>query len=258
MINKTYSTFEKTLSGLSQGFHVRHIATFALKTCTPDEKVKAVFEQYPDFDQLPVKDSDRIIGVIDRNGYAKDMRVNEVMYRLNDGILVSAEQPLQDFIPLIAQPPFYRLVLQGAHVAGIVTRSDIHKLPVRLLGFALVTNLEILMKEIINHHWPEKEDWFSLLSTNRQAKVLDKRNLYAKKRMEPPLVDLTDFCDKRTILNKEFKLSKVFTSDLKEIEDLRNKLAHAGTYAEDETELLHFVDVIQKIRDWIDRLNQKL
>jgi CBS domain-containing protein len=256
-MNTTYTTFEKTLSGLSQGLQVRHIATSDIKTCAPEENVAAVLARYPNFDQIPVKDEQRVIGVIERNG-GREGLVAARMRRLDDGILIAADEALSNFIPLMAQTPYYRLVVSGAQIDGVVTRSDLLKLPVRLLGFAIVTNLELLMKEIIAQQLPDDNAWMALLSEGRQEKVLCKQKDYRTKHIDPPLVELTDFADKKTILKKHLKLSSKFEKDLAQVENLRNTIAHAGNYAVDETELQAFIANLQKAKHWIEELNKWL
>jgi len=187
MTDTSIHPFETTLSAYKQGFHVSHIATFSLQTCALDETVDQVYERHPDFDQVPVAQEGCIVGVLERADHQSAGRVSEQARPLDDSILVEAGEPLIDFIPLMAAPPYYRLVLQGARITGIVTRSDLLKLPVRLLGFALVTNLELVMKEVIEKHLPEESEWLRLLSDKRKAKVLEKQERYAPKRMEPPL-----------------------------------------------------------------------
>ena len=247
-------TFENTLNGLSNGLQVRHITTFGLDTCAPDEKTKDVLARFPEYDQIPVKDVGYIVGILERNGKQGEY-VREQMRRLDEGILVSVDEPLLYFIPLMATPPFYRLVLKGTRIDGIVTRSDLLKLPVRLLGFALVTHLELVMVEIILHKLPKDDDWLILLSEGRQNKVKDKQDLYRQKRLDPPLLELTDFCDKKTILKKYLGLGIEFGNDLKDVEDLRNLISHAANFAPGEAEMQTFVETLQKARYWIKELS---
>lgn len=248
-------TFEKTISAFTNGFHVRHIATYNLITCSPDDKVSEVFKKYPDFDQFPVQSNGMTIGVLERNGEGNESLVRDCMRRLDESILVAADEPLIHFLPLMTRPPYYRLILEGTKFAALVTRSDVLKLPVRLLGFTLITNLELLMKEIIASRMPDSESWLNLLSSNRRKKVECKRKAFVQKRVDPPLVELTDFCDKRVILKKYFHLPKRFEDDLKKIEDYRNSLAHAGTFVTNDDDLGEFIEAMSNARYWMSCLN---
>jgi hypothetical protein len=180
------------------------------------------------------------------------------MRNLDDGILVAANEPLLDFMPLMADIPFYRLVLTGSRINGIVTRSDLLKLPVRLLGFAMVTNLELMMQEVIQHQLPDDQVWMALLSNNRREKVLDKQADYQKRRLDPSLLELTEFADKRTIVKKHLKLPAEFKTDLEKVEKMRNSIAHAGNYANNEAELHAFIQNMKIAHRWVEDLSKFL
>lgn len=259
METQLQTILERTLSGYSQGFHVSHIATFELETCSPKEEAQNVFDRLPAFDQIPVQDGERIIGVLERGNVNPHSHVIACMCTLDDSFLVSADETLSNFLPLLAKPPYYRLVLQGVRINGIVTRSDALKLPVRLYVFALVTHLELLMKEIIILKLPRDSDWMSLLSEGRQDKINTKKEEYAKEKLDPPLVELTDFCDKHTVLSRHLKLPKNFSNDLSKIEKaIRNPLAHAANFAPDDAKLQEFINMLGNTQYWTHELNQYL
>lgn len=88
------------------------------------------------------------------------------MVPLDGSLLVTAEEPLTRFVPLLRRRP-YRLVLLGTEIAGIVTRSDIIKPPVRLLAFTLVSHLEVAMTELIRARYPTDEAFLDVLGTLR-------------------------------------------------------------------------------------------
>ena len=252
-----FHTFSKTLSGLAQGLHVRHIATFDVVTCAPGDEIADVFVRYPEFDQIPVKDSGHVIGVLERDENDQQGKASAHLRHLDDGILVAAEQPLDKFLTLMAEHPFYRLVLDGVHVSGIVTRSDLLKLPVRLLAFTLATSMETLMKDVISQELPSAEEWLEYLSPGRQEKIRARQAEFEELRMDPPLLDLTDYCDKYTILLKNCMLGKQFKSDLVKIEGLRNTIAHGRSYAEDEIGLKDFIYTLESAQYWIEYLNSR-
>ena len=254
------STFENTMQGYAQGFRVSHIATFGLENCAPNEEVQAVFDRLPAFDQIPVLDDRRTIGVLERDGEDLSGIVANHMRSLDDSILVSADESLRQFLPLMENKAYY-LVIEGSKVNGIVTRSDILKLPVRLYAFALVTNLELLMTEIIQQEFPRDLDWLKFISSGRREKVKEEKDNYQQKRMDPPLIELTNFCDKYTVLLKHYKTlkSEDFKSDIVKIEQrLRNPLAHAKSFANNQEELREFLDLVKKTQDWTQKLSHYL
>jgi len=254
------TTFERTLQGYAQGFRVDHIATYGLETCSPTEEIEFVFQRLPDFDQIPVEKDDRIIGIIVRNDTDTfSGKVSDHMRILDDSLLVSSEEPLSEFLPLMAHPPYFRLVIQGAKIEGIVTRSDMLKLPVRLYAFALVINLELLMKEIIQEKLPEDSAWKPFLTEKRLEKLRNEHEHYKSLNLDLPLIESTCFCDKYVIIKKLLDLPKTFISDLGHIENrLRNLVAHGVTFAGNEDKLLKFLNLIAKTQYWIQALSQYL
>ena len=181
------------------------------------------------FDCVPVTTCGRVIGVLERNGVVSGS-ARKNMRRLDDGLLVSSDEPLKAFIPLLVETP-HRLVVRGARIEGIVTSSDVHKLPVRLLAFALITHLEMTMAAMVLSG-KCGEDWINLLSRGRRTKVRQKLENLRTESFDPPVIELTDFCDKRDVLATRGLLDYPTKSEavaaFKRIESLRNSVAHAA------------------------------
>jgi len=76
---------------------------------------------------------------------------------LDDSVLVAADNPLSQFIRTIHQQP-YRLVVDGTAIRGIVTWSDLLKLPVTVLAFSLVAQLELAMNSRIKEKYGLEND----------------------------------------------------------------------------------------------------
>ena len=115
----------------------------------------------PDFDQFPVKQGDATVGILLRQGEHDGKTVREAMQPLREGLIVSADMPIADLIPQLRES-HYRLVLRGGCIDGLVTQSDLLKLPVRLVVFALITHLEQIMTDVVSGHWPN-DSWFAKL-----------------------------------------------------------------------------------------------
>jgi hypothetical protein len=60
--------------------------------------------------------------------------------------------------------------------------------------------------------------------------------------------------DKRAALSAIFKLSPSAVQELKDIEDLRNAVAHARDYARTDKELSAFIKRMSLARSWIKRV----
>lgn len=256
MANRTSAIFENTMAGLENGLQVQHIATFSLATCEPDEQVSTVFNRYPTFDQIPVKRENQIIGVLERKVDTKNGVVQDRLRRLDDSLLVAAQEPLARFLPRVKKVGFYCLVLSADKIDGMVTRSDVLKLPVRLLAFTRLVHLESVLTEIIRCEKIDDTELLRTFSPTRQHSIRDQFRNLERQRLEPSLLDLLLFSEKRTIFNTHFSEER-FDSD-KEIVNLRNQIVHDGNFAPDEQSLFHFIELIEKVDHWIFTLRQKL
>lgn len=178
-----------------------------------------------------------IVGLLHAANYigvpAPDGLVRDHRDALSEEVLIGADVSILDFIKTGDKRPC-RLAVSGAGIVGLVTLSDLQKLPVRAVLFALVTGLEITMSEAIRRHFQHKDSWLTCLSEGRRVKI---NTEIAKSRTDDGFVDsllFTQFCDKVDIIRKSFALlsdKKDVRAHLKEIQGLRDNLAHANEYA---------------------------
>jgi hypothetical protein len=176
------------------------------------------------------------------------------MQKLDESILVPAGAPLMSFIRVAGAAP-YKLVLNTHGIRGIVTRSDLLKLPVRLLAFAFVTHLETLMADVIRSEFPlGAESWLGELSEGRRNKVKEKEQALKGVRLEIDTLEFTDFCDKRDLVDTTKGFGEEFILDMKAAEKLRNDIAHATTFIASDEEARQFAMKLQKMDSWIGRL----
>jgi len=178
------------------------------------------------------------------------------MQQLDESLLVRAEAPLMSFVRLAGIFP-YKLVLNESAIVGIVTRSDLLKLPVRLLAFAFMTHLEMLMADVIRTKYsPADESWFDMLSDDRRKKVSGKREKLKGSRLDLDLLEFTEFCDKRQIVKKIAGFGGDFIEDAEEAEKLRNQIAHAATFISSDEEAREFALKLQKSEKWMGKLQE--
>ena len=172
-----------------------------LKTCTPHELISDVIQRSPDdFDFLPVVDeNDRFVGmfhVADHRNLRTLGTVWQCYTPLSEEYLIGADASILDFV-LDADERQCRLVVSGTKIVGLVSSSDLQKLPVRAALFALITGFEITMAQLIKTRYPIDSDWMHLLSTGRQRKIEEEK---MKAKADDGYVDFllfTQFCDKR-------------------------------------------------------------
>mgnify|MGYP005813720285 CR=1 FL=1 len=248
--------FQKTQSALARAIQVGQIATYDLQTCAPDEPVKDVLEKYPEFDQIPIKENGTVIGVIERKGRtAGQETAAKCMRRLEDCILVSEELPLSEFLPLMADPPYYRLVLAGNRINAVVTRSDLLKLPVRLLAFTKISQLETAMQELIELCCPDGDAWLPALPERSQQRVKCYQERAKKSHSDLTMLEFTTLRDKGTIIQEMCYEGKTVLGNLDEVYLLRNVISHGGNYAGTARALAKFIRQLERTDRCIEELD---
>jgi hypothetical protein len=261
MIDTLRQQLETALKDMERSFHVSSIATFAKDLIFAPADVPArewLSKKGQAFDQFPVKDGNETIGVLDRFVDHGDALIRDAMMPLREGLIVSSDMPLTDLIPQLQESP-YRLVLYGQRLDGLVTQSDLLKLPVRLVTFALITHLEQVMATLISVRWPQ-ESWLSEISDGRRDKIEKKRVELSERKLDPPLLELTDFADKRELCKRLIRSSKSrFEHELTGLRDLRDQLAHAAIFIDPSkgpSAIQEFASKFQNTQRWIDELTQ--
>lgn len=252
------SDFVRTLRGLDAGLFVAQIATFGLETCSAATPVAEVLasERLSVYDAIPVTDANRIVGVLDRGNPNPSGTAKDAMVPLWQVRLTGSHTPLRLHLSARGDDA-YTLVVDESGPCGIVTRSDYLKLPVRLLGFAFVTYLEIVMQKAIA--WKcagDDEIWRACLDEKRKEKLEKKANSLRGQNLDLPLLELTEFCDKRDIMRRLFDLGRRFSNDLAKVEELRNLIAHASTYVAADSEISKLVEQLRLAEHWIQELDR--
>ena len=244
-----------TMAGLEAGFKVLHIAASPLKTCEADSDVAGVLKdsELRDFDQIPAREGAHIVGVLERTPAVSGGAVRNHMRRLDDSILVSAEEPLPKFLPTLEASP-YRLMVKGPEIQGIVTLSDVPKLPVRLMAFTLVTHLEMVMADVIRRECGSDEACLGLLHPKQQKTVQSRLKRRKKQNLHLSLLDLTDLSHKITAVGKLRGLTG-FDTALEVVVELRNSLDHASDFVEACGGVRAFLQRLSVVEHWIDALS---
>lgn len=256
-----FDNFKFTMSGLEKGLQVIHITTpvAQLLCCQHDEDVGTVLAR-PDleiFDQIPVKKQETIIGLLKRRECPEEAKgyAREYMQPLREEALVSEDFPLLEFIQ---DDSLDRIVIGGTKIYGLVTRSDLLKLPVFLLGFALITHIETLMLHMIRETGIDEKIWLMWISPKNRDDIQRRFRQLSSERSEQDLLELTYFSDKSTILEQlatfeEYSSqlpNKFFIRQLEEIRFLRNTIAHAGNTADNDDILQKFIDRLRMAYKW--------
>ena len=271
---------QEAMEAVQNALPVRLIATTRrdLKTCRPEDDLERTVgeneQREAPFDHLPVVEvaedgQEEIVGLIDLTPFRSDRNpkgesprgtVKDRMRALSEDVLIGADAGILDFVRTADRHPC-RLVVSGSEISGLVTLSDLQKLPVRAALFAAVTLLEMTMADAIRREFDGSNEWTKRLSDNRQSKFRDKVSQSSDD--DGFIEDLlfTDFCEKRTIIHKSqlFEWSKTaFKTEVEEVEKLRNKLVHANDYASTPAVAARVCETVRSIGRWVSRLTRWL
>jgi hypothetical protein len=178
--------------------------------------------------------------------------VRDRMEYLNGRNLIAADTPLLHFIYEADTCPC-RLILDWAQITGLLTLSDIQKLPVRTVLFSLFIHLEILLTELLRRRL-DSANPFTMLSPARAEKAMAKWQ-FQQGNMDQDRFSALDFCDKRTLLKKGRIVEATpaqIESEFSMIEDkLRNPIAHGADYALSQEAAFRTSHAARLVRDWI-------
>jgi hypothetical protein len=231
---------------LHSGLTVELISTHrdALKTCTPDDPIADVISRNTElYDFLPVvaqsaTGSTSIVGLFNAAKFSQDSslegRVKDHHDSLSEALLIGADARILDFIKDADHKPC-RLVVSDTGIIGLVSLSDLQQLPVRAVLFAVITGFEITMMKIIKQKFKDDREWLCCLTDGRRRKIQD---AITESHNNDGFVDallFTQFCDKADIIRKSLQIpgesNQTLTNKLKEIQKLRDHVAHANEYA---------------------------
>ena len=233
----------RTYETIARAFKVVDIAQAVTVQVRPDSSVTDVWvAMMEDVDGPPappcefclVRDGERILGYLD---FCDDLDADSeatasgLAHQIAPEMLVSAELPILDLVPLFRKHYFY-FVLSRNDVTHVVSFQDLDRLPVKSCVFSLILELEDLLISAMRDDGAET--FLSYLPPGRLNKArLLCRQKYEKVTSER-LLHCTTFIDKKTMaLGHEavrkrlpFKSRREADRFFKKVEDTRNQIAH--------------------------------
>jgi len=184
------------------------------------------------FDAVGVRRRGRIAGFVERARLGSGA-VGEFAIAFDPQSSVPESAPLSQIVNILSgQPRAY--VTAFGDVAGIVTRDDLEKPPVRMWLFGMVTMIEMRYTRLIEIKCPN-DSWRQYLSDGRLAKA--ESLLFERRRRQQSLalLDCLQLADKGRIVARDEHIRRrtIFASrnqaedGIKMLESLRNNLAHS-------------------------------
>lgn len=225
-----------------------------LRTCKSDDTVESVISaNHQEFTWFPVVTANgRISKVFDASlchGAPREALVSDFCLPINENIIIGGDASIYEFINA-ADKQRFRLVVSGNEVSGLVTISDLQQLPVRVAIFSLITNLEIVLADVITSKYPDDKDWIKKLSPNRQAMLQAAVDRSRKSDLAVSKMVFTQLSDK-TALAIKLDLIDLPNARLKElfyrINILRNEIAHSANFADDEQKASELSLIVKSI-----------
>jgi hypothetical protein len=169
------------------------------------------------------------------------------------GVLSDAA-PLTAVVSALGESPRVFVTAFG-RVAGIVTRDDLLKPPVRMWLFGMVTLIELRYARLIERFCPGGA-WRQYLSAGRLEKAEQLRAERLRRGQDVTLLDCLQLSDKGQIVARDERLRRltIFPSrtraeeGIKMLEGLRNSLAHAQDVVSCDWE------AVVRLSDQLDRV----
>jgi hypothetical protein len=262
--------FQVLHAGLSVGMIATSRRHFVC--CRLDDNLRSVAGgNESKFDFMPVLQraggGDHIVGIVELNRYfdapAPSVPVSKAYQPLHENYLIGADASILSFMREADTRPF-RLLVSDQGVVGLVSLSDLQRLPVRAALFGLVTGLEIAMTEAILASDPRGEKWVTCISAERRNDL--RMRIEEARRNEGIVTELlfTQFCDKRDILIKllfkeePIRRRQELARKFKRIEKLRNDLAHANDYAVSSQDASVVCVIVRDILDMRELVKQQV
>ena len=147
--------------------------------------------------------------------------------------VIEISAPLTEVVQVLTRHNYCFLSLLGS-VTAFVTRADLQKPVGRMWLFGMITIIEMSLTERIRFTWPG-ESWHGLISQGRLEKAQRLMSERQRRGQHCELEECLQFSDKAQILIQSpsqlkdfgFKTKSVAKRVIKEMESLRNNLAHS-------------------------------
>ena len=162
------------------------------------------------------------------NGVCKD-----ICQEFRRGQVIPGEASFTDVIEVLTRHEQCFVTVLG-QVAGVISRADMQQPLVRMWLFGMITFIEINFTERIKQLWPD-ESWTRLLPPGRVSKARDLLAERQRRQQACSLLDCLQLSDKAYLLMQNpaqlaafgFEARGAGQRVIKELESLRNNLAHA-------------------------------
>lgn len=190
-------------------------------------------------------------------------KVRKYTKTITPSILISDSTPISDIVNALL-PRDFVFVLCGNCIAGIITKADINKPPVRMYLFGMISLLEMHLNAYIRRYF-DCDALEKRLPENRRKRA---REMYDKQKgssEDLSLLDCLQLCDKRDLLAKCDQFipeigfpKKEFIVFVKRIENVRNNLAHSRDSVTSTLNWSDFVETLSRVEEFLTKSDSRL
>lgn len=202
-----------------------------------------------DFDQIPLMSAGQVVAVFVRGGGIEPV---------HSGMFMAADAPLLDFVESADRQRF-RLLLEGGEVVGLVTLSDLQKLPVYSLLFSMAIAVEALLVEWIRRRSGQTRDaWIDHLDPAHRSRI---QRHFDRARAANLAIDLLSCASLRQEVEAAVGLGLMTRGDdhhrsFESLARLRDAVCHVQEYAATPEQALAVPARVREaasLADWLQR-----
>lgn len=217
-----------------------------------------------DFDVAGVKETvdGGVIGYVQAADLG-DGNVRKFVREISTNLLISDSTPLSDLFSVLSERDF-SFVISGKHISGVITKADINKPPVRIYLFGMISLFEMHLSVWVTHYYPGNS-WVDTVPKKRIQEASEIYELRKGNNQDLSLLECIQLCDKRDLLAKseqfraDFGFSRVgFDSFLKDVEKIRNELAHSQYSIIANMDWARFVQTISSAEAFLISSDEKV
>lgn len=217
-----------------------------------------------DFDVAGVKETEEgeVIGFI-RTIELGEENVLDYVTKIEPRLLISDSTPISELFSILSEQEF-SFVLSGNLISGIITRADINKPPVRIYLFGLLSLFEMHLNAWINHHFTNNS-WTEKVPSRRMKKATNLYKIRKGNNQDLSLLECMQMCDKRNLLLimppflEGFGFNgDVFDSFVKDVEKVRNEIAHSQDSIISNVDWTRLIEIISEAERFLHTSDSRI
>ncbi len=184
--------------------------------------------------------------------------VAEVAHPIDATHMVTVDLGLADTLDLLAQREFL-FVIEGGKVSGLITFSDLQRIPVGMVVLSMILATELGLNEVIHLRYGD-DGFLDHLSGKRLQDVVERYEQLRRHNVETSLIDVLQLKDRLRLVGKVERLRRElghpsrdrFESWAEELKGCRNALAHGRTLLDHQRDPLQALGLVRRIRSFAE------